>query len=335
MGCVFPLARPIFLASTGSNFPCRFTAQGSARAPVRFMGHSTLLVECPCGLRTRDVNCGDHLSELSSTCNIVIANDPLHMKNPLRRTTGIALATVALAATTSAQSPVDIGLHRDGGMLEVHVRPTSDFNGIFSAVVFTIKWDRSSGATLGTLQQEAPAMQYIPLTRSGNAHEVGTDNYQVFAGFGTMPMQNASVSWTAGEEYVIAKIPVTGKGEFELVNDAWTGEARNNADYYVSLGGVNRTGIIYKSLASADEDGITILPNPNNGRFNFSFTNESPMDITIELVNTLGQTVMTDVITEFTGTYRRDVDLTTQSSGVYYLKIKRNENVSVHKVIFR
>lgn len=257
------------------------------------------------------------------------------MKRTSTRTALFSFAAL-LASATMAQSPVDIGLHRNGGMLEVHVRPQSDYNGIFSSVVFTVKWDRTSGAALGEMSQEIPVLQYIPLMRSGPVREHGAYNYQVFAGFGTNPMTASGVNWVAGEEYVIATIPVTGKAEFELVNDTWTHEPANNADYFVSLGGTDRTGVIYKSLSTAEEDGsITILPNPNNGEFTFSFTNPTAMDITVELMNTLGQTVMSDAIRGFEGTYRREMDLTSKSNGIYYLKIKRADQTSVHKIVYR
>lgn len=247
-----------------------------------------------------------------------------------------ALALTLAATPVSAQNQVDIGLHRNGDNLEVHVRPQSGFNGIFSSVVFTIRWDRNSGASLGTLTQEAPAAQYIPIMRSGGLREEGSFNYHVYAGFGISPLESIGTSWTAGEEYVIATIPVTGKGEFELLNDSWTAEAAHNANYYVSLGGVDRTGIIYKGLVTADEDGSVIIqPNPNNGQFTFSFSNSTPMDITVEVVNSLGQSVFTDTVREFQGTYRREMDITTMSNGIYYLKIKRGEETSTHKIVYR
>lgn len=257
------------------------------------------------------------------------------MKYSILRSAGLTLSITLLAASGIAQSPVDIGLHRNGTMLEVHVRPQSDFNGIFSSLVYTIKWDKNSGAALGEESQEQPASQYIPTAKSGDVHTVGSNYYQVFAGFGMAPMSNASAQWVAGEEYIIAKIPVIGKAEFELVNDTWTNELSNNASYYVALGGANKTGIIYKSLAAADEDGITILPNPSNGQFTFSFINSEAMDVTVELVNTLGQTVLAEELRALNGPYRKDVDLTAASSGLYYLKIKRGEDTTTHKVVIR
>jgi hypothetical protein len=271
-------------------------------------------------------------------------NGPQQQENPkaqlMQSITRNIAATLALgclfATTATAQSQVDIGLYQNNDQLEVRVKPRSEFSGIVSSVVFTIKWDRSGGATLGQVKQDEAVQQYLPLGRSGNAREHGAMNYQVFAGFGTTPLTNSGAPWVAGEEYTIATISVTGRGEFELVNDAWTAEPANNANFYVSLGGQDMTGNIYKSLVTADEDAsVVIQPNPNNGQFNFTFQNATPMDITVEVMNSLGQAVFTDVIPSFEGTYRKEMDITSMSNGVYYLKVKRGENTSVHKIVYQ
>ncbi len=247
-----------------------------------------------------------------------------------------AVASLLCISSMQAQEQVDVGLYHNGDKLEVRVRPAANFDGIFSSLVFTISWDRSSGASLGALHQEGAPAMYVPIAKSGAVRENGNQNYQVFAGFGITPLQALETAWAAGEEVVIATIPVTGKGEFELLNDAWTAEASSNADYYVSLGGVDRTGIIYKGLASAGEDGsVLIQPNPNNGHFIFSFSTITPMDVTVEVVNALGQSVFNETLREFEGTYRKEMDLTSMSNGVYYLKVKRGEENSTHKIVYR
>src|SRR5690606_33907482 len=132
-----------------------------------------------------------------------------------------------------------------------------------------------------------------------------------------------------------ATIPVNGRADFELVNDNWTGETKNNGDFYLSLGGIDRTGSIYKGLASADENDVLVQPNPNNGQFSFSFTNDSPVNTTVEVFDPLGRAIFTDAVLSLEGTYRRDMDLTGMSSGVYFLKLKRGETSSVHKIVVK
>lgn len=249
----------------------------------------------------------------------------------------LALATVALAfipTLVSAQGNMDIGLFHEHGNLEVRVRPTEAFDGVFSSLVFTLRWDRASDLQLG----EATSPEGAPLNtrRSGIMHEDGNFNYLVFAGFGYDVMADNGAHWEAGEEYVILNIPVEGKGVVELVNDDWTHVPTNNADYYVSLGGYDKTGTIYKSMAATTdlEGTVQIKPNPNEGVFQFSFVSTDAVDVRVDVVNTLGQSSFTQTMRGFEGTYVKDMDLTHMSEGIYYLKITRGDKTSVHKIVY-
>jgi Secretion system C-terminal sorting domain len=246
----------------------------------------------------------------------------------------IATAVALLPAIGSAQGTMDIGLFHNDGVLEVKVRPTAEFDGVFSSVVFTLRWDRSTDLVLG----EATSPENVPINtrRSGTMHEDGVFKYLVFAGFGFDNMAESGLRWEAGQEYTILSVPVLGKGVVELVNDEWTGVATNNADYYVSLGGHDKTGVIYKRMAATTdlEGTVQIKPNPNEGLFQFSFVSTDAADLRVDVVNTLGQSSFTQTLTGFEGTYVKDMDLTHMSEGIYYLKITRGEKTSVHKIVY-
>lgn len=245
------------------------------------------------------------------------------------------LAISGFSGALFAQGTMDIGLFNNGnGALEVKVRPTSEFNGVFSSVVFTLRWDKNTDITLG--DAVSPGNAPLNTRRSGQLHEDGTFNYMVFAGFGFDQMAEVGLNWQAGEEYTILSIPVSGVGAVELVNDEWTNAIHNNGDFYVSLGGLDKTGTIYKSLAATTdlEGTVTIKPNPNEGLFAFSFISEEPIDLRVEVLNTLGQTAFSDNLRGFSGTYVKDMDLTTMSEGIYYLRITRGDRTSVHKIVY-
>jgi hypothetical protein len=255
----------------------------------------------------------------------------------MARNYSLAIAAAAIAyfpISTSAQGTMDIGLFHHDGNLEVKVRPSAEFDGVFSSVVFTLRWDGGSDITLG--DAVTPDGTPISTRKSGALHQEGVFNYMVYAGFGFDPMAASGLRWEAGQEYTILSIPVEGKGVVELVNDEWTGIATNNADYYVSLGGHDKTGVIYKSMAATtDLDGtVTIKPNPNEGLFQFSFVSTDPVDLRIDVVNTLGQSSFSQTLRGFEGTYVKDMDLTHMSEGIYYLKISRGDKTSVHKIVY-
>ncbi len=245
------------------------------------------------------------------------------------------LAITCFSTVLFAQGTMDIGLFNNGnGALEVKVRPTTEFNGVFSSVVFSLRWDKNTDITLG----DAVSPENAPLNtrRSGQLREDGNFNYMVFAGFGFDEMAQVGMNWEAGAEYTILSIPVSGVGAVELVNDNWTNALHNNGDFYVSLGGMDKTGTIYKSLAAtADLEGtVMIKPNPNEGHFSFSFISEEPVDLRIEVLNTLGQTAFNENLRGFSGTYVKEMDLTTMSEGIYYLRLTRGATTSVHKIVY-
>lgn len=247
----------------------------------------------------------------------------------------IATATTALLPMLgSAQGIMDIGLFHNNGDLEVKVRPTSEFDGVFSSLVFTLRWDRASDIMLG--EAVTPDGTPINTRRSGTVHEDGMFNYMVFAGFGFDHMADNGLRWEAGQEYTVLSIPVEGKGVVELVNDEWTGVPTNNGDFYISLGGYDKTGTIYKSMAATTdlEGTVSIKPNPNQGLFQFSFVSTEPVDLRVDVVNTLGQSSFTQTLRGFEGTYVKEMDLTRMSEGIYYLKITRGDKTSVHKIVY-
>lgn len=251
----------------------------------------------------------------------------------------LLVATLGIGGAT-AQSTVDVGLFDDGNNnLELRVRPNSNFDGIFSNLVFTVRWDANTNATLGDPAQIGAEGQYMPLMKSGGLHVDGTTNYQIYTGIGMQALNSSSTEWMANEEIVIATIPVTGTALFEIANDAWTGDITNNGDFYISLGGLDKTGIVYSTATGIDENsngyGVSIQPNPNDGQFNFIFNTENRADYQISLVNALGQTMFEEKLNGFSGSFQKDMDLTEYSNGLYYLKIFDGNNNSVHKVIYK
>jgi hypothetical protein len=246
-----------------------------------------------------------------------------------------ALAAVA-ALGVSAQQPVDIGLYQDGDLLEVRVRPQSDFDGVFANVVFTLRWERTSAAALGPLRQQKSSSTYMPLQPSGPVHQVGDFNYQIYTGFGFETVASSSGgAWRAGQEYTIAFIPVNGAAEFHIANDAWTNEITNNGNYYVSLGGLDKTGIIYKGVAgnAGSSTPLSIVPNPNRGQFTITMPVNSSDNMWFEIVNTAGQVVYRETPNAAENSFRKDMDLSNEGAGVYHLRIHRANGTENHRIV--
>lgn len=252
---------------------------------------------------------------------------------PLRSMLLLWLALIASAL--SAQPRVDIALYRQGSELEVRVRPTEDFDGILSAILFTLRWEQTSNAQPLTVQQKSAPATYIPVFATGERERSGAYNYQVYTGFGFELVGSTEETWKAGNEYTVARIPIEGDGDFELVNDEWTSVLENNGDYFISLNGEERTGVIYKSMAAGGSEAqwVTLQPNPNNGQFTLGVALGEAADLRIEVLNGLGQLVISEDLGEFQGQYQRNMDLRSLGSGAYQVRVVRNGHADVHKVI--
>lgn len=248
---------------------------------------------------------------------------------------------IALAIFTSfngvsyAQHAVDIGLFRNGNEFEVRLRPQSDFDGVVSNVVFSLRWDRSNATSLGAIQQPGSEGTYIPLQRSDVVREDGPYDYQIFTGFGMQPISSTvQGSWRAGMEYVIARIPFSGNADYSIVTDTWTKKLENNGDYYISLGGQDRTGSIYKNLeAVSDQVPFSIAPNPNLGQFTITMPMHPGEDVLLELVNSAGQLIMSERPSAAEEGFRRDMDLRKEGAGVYHLRIHRGGESESHSIV--
>ena len=254
---------------------------------------------------------------------------------------------VGLSTTlaTFAQLPVvDIGLFDNGlGQLEVRLRPDGSFDEFFSSVVFTIRWDAASGANLDAVVQSAPESNYMPMLKSGGEIDDQGYRYQVFAGFGTAPLNAFAVTWAPGVEITLMTINVlNGTSIFEIVNDAWTTDPNNNGDFYVSLNGEDKTGVVYQISTGvvepivSDDWSMDVLPNPTDG----------PSTITIaapagsgqgelELINAAGQLVWSRSLSPLRGTVRASIDLTPFLAGVYTLRLRSDGQVLTQRLVRR
>lgn len=251
------------------------------------------------------------------------------------------LGFTAIGTGAFAQLPlVDIALFDIGGnMLEVRVRPDVNFDGVMASSVFTIRWDASSGCSLGPETQPIDVIPYHSVNKSGAEVDNGTYRYQPFAGFGFSSLQAEGTSWTAGNEYVLCTIPVlNGSSLFEIVNDTWT--AGNNADYFMSLNGSNQTGIIYGNPSLMIEGatmGAAVLmqPNPATDRTDLMVTAEHATQVDLRLSDPAGREVWQKSYGSLNGTRRETIDLTGFAAGTYLMRVRSNEGTQVQQLVIQ
>lgn len=235
-----------------------------------------------------------------------------------------------LVGQANAQFPiVDIGMVAlPDGRLEVRMRPDLGFNGIFAALVFTVRWDASSSATLGEFTPTAEVADYnmypsVP-PPPDDVYQSGGYNYSTFTGFGGS-LSAQGQSWTADQEFVLGHIAVNnGPANFQLVNDTWT--QSHNGNYYVSLNGSEQNGVIYEISTGmvdpgSEKVGFALSPNPARSEGRLTMEQSTAGLLTIEILDAAGRSVQRSSKVVPAGRSTTTIDASTLVPGAYLVRV--------------
>ena len=80
---------------------------------------------------------------------------------------------------------------------------------------------------------------------------------------------------------------------------------------------------------------IKIYPNPSDDIFNIDFVSNESQDFNIKVFNVLGEEIFKQYLSQFSGRYIQQVDLTNSSKGVYLLELETDLGVINKKLIIR
>ncbi len=80
---------------------------------------------------------------------------------------------------------------------------------------------------------------------------------------------------------------------------------------------------------------INFYPNPNNGQFNLGFTLEKQGDTEISIFDINGKNVYNEKLVGFTGTYQKEIDISSNGSGTYYIKVSQGKDSYYKKMILQ
>lgn len=117
---------------------------------------------------------------------------------------------------------------------------------------------------------------------------------------------------------------VTINGNYTVVVTGAGGCADTSAIYAFTTTGINTSDINNMSLS--------IFPNPNDGHFTLNFDVTNKDNYTIILKNILGQIVFKDILTNFSGIYSTQIDISRFGKGIYTISISNSEHENVKKI---
>ncbi len=122
-------------------------------------------------------------------------------------------------------------------------------------------------------------------------------------------------------------------------NPTYTATQNGNYTVVVTVGGCSSAASAAANVINAGIDHsinnyfFSVYPNPNEGNFNVSFNVAVKATYKLELRNTLGQLVYNETLTDFSGSYSKQMDVSQFGKGIYLISLSDSNNSTIKKVV--
>ena len=205
-----------------------------------------------------------------------------------------------------------------------------------------------SPPTSFTTGDDCPPMTNLTVSTFNNNHakarfQWDTTGAYVFARI-ALRVDTVGASWqTAGGFGVY--YPTLSVNKFGLQSgESYRGQGRTFCDANITSYRSWWTSPIFwtqpGTLPIRGEGGTTIenldvYPNPSRDIFNVTFVAEDVQDLEVRVINVVGEVVYTEALEQFVGEYTKQIDLTDNSKGVYFLEITTDAGVVNKKLIIQ
>ena len=80
---------------------------------------------------------------------------------------------------------------------------------------------------------------------------------------------------------------------------------------------------------------LDIYPNPSRDIFNVSFTSETIQDLRVRIMNVIGEELINENLEQFIGEYTKQINLTDNAKGIYFLEIEMDDGMINKKLILQ
>ena len=80
---------------------------------------------------------------------------------------------------------------------------------------------------------------------------------------------------------------------------------------------------------------LEVYPNPSRDVFNVTFTSETIQDLKVRILNLIGEDLINEDLQQFVGEYTKQIDLSNNAKGIYFLEIETNIGVINKKLILQ
>ena len=78
---------------------------------------------------------------------------------------------------------------------------------------------------------------------------------------------------------------------------------------------------------------LEVYPNPSKDVFNVTFTSEQVQNLKVKVLNVIGEELVSDNLEQFIGEYTKQINLSNNAKGIYFLEIETNNGVINKKLM--
>jgi hypothetical protein len=94
-------------------------------------------------------------------------------------------------------------------------------------------------------------------------------------------------------------------------------------------------GTLIRMESTSQINNLDVYPNPSRDIFNIRFISEKIQDLSVRVLSIIGEVVYEEKANQFIGEYTKQIDLTDNSKGVYFLEITTNKGVVNRKIVIQ
>jgi hypothetical protein len=80
---------------------------------------------------------------------------------------------------------------------------------------------------------------------------------------------------------------------------------------------------------------LKFYPNPNDGKFNLSFSLENKGKTEINIIDMQGKQIYNEVLRNFSGQFSKDIDISDAGKGVYFIQIIQGKQATAKKIVIQ
>ena len=141
-------------------------------------------------------------------------------------------------------------------------------------------------------------------------------------------------TWTVGQTQSFSfktKIPTYIYKKTEIAAVGWIQDNSNKTIHQAVFSPTPNNTTVIADISSFNH--LEISPNPTEGLFTADFETISTDNYTVKVSNSLGQIVYEEKLNDFSGSYSKQIDMSTYGKGIYLVSIISSKSQNITKVI--